>query len=233
MKSKRKNTKSRKVTPKVDLPSVKPLVVGDFQPTEPDPEELLRRWINSRSMKDLNGGLSEKEEQFLNGIDLQKVIGGVGKSRLVAVIMDIAHGGDFRSPYTVLSAIEHDNTIFSHLVDYFEIHPPERWDLAFCELISTSKQRGYIYDQCSWRGDRKMTRRGFKTFVDGEVSAVLHTEHFYDFFYSLFFGGSSDTTDILSCEYLNRKQQAQLMQGMIEKGKKGIFIWDFESFMSS
>src|SRR6185369_15139655 len=165
--------------------------------------------------------------------DLQDIVDKMSESWIVSVIMDLAYGGNFSNPYSVVAAIEYDNTIHDKLMGYFQNNRPENWDLAFCELIAATDQWEYFYDRCDWRDDRENARKTFKSFVDGEVSATHHSQRLYGFFYYLFFRGECAASNLLRNTDLPEKDEALLMQGLIEKGKKGIFPWDFETFMES
>ncbi|MDP3962258.1 MAG: hypothetical protein Q8Q03_00085 [bacterium] len=234
MKSKRKSTESRKSTPGIDTSAAEFLAEGASKSVEPKPDELLRQWINFYTMTELGKELGTEHKQFMEDTDLQEIVDKMSESRIVSVIMDMAYGGNFRNPYSVADAIEYDNTIYHKLMGYFKNNRPEDWDLAFCELIAATNQWGYFYDHCDeWRSDREKARKTFKSFVGGEVSATMHSQRLYDFFYSLFFGSGCAASELIRSADLSDRDQALLMQGLIEKGKKGIFPWDFETFISS
>lgn len=234
MKSKRNSGKARINANNIDTSAAEFLAEGESKPAEPKPDELLRKWINFYTMTELGKEIGTEHKQFMENMDLQDVVDKMNESWIVSVIIDMAHGGNFRNPYSVVAAIEYDHTVVDKLFGYFKNNQPEDWDLAFCELVAATSQWGYFYDHCDeWRSDREKARKAFKSFVGGEVSATMHTHRLYDFFYHLFFGSGCAASELLRSTELPDKDESLLMQGLIEKGKKGIFPWDFEIYMSS
>jgi hypothetical protein len=101
------------------------------------------------------------------------------------------------------------------------------------ELIAACDDSYYICEQIEWRENREETRKNFKSFVEGSVSYFLHSPRMYEYLYWIFFGGDRVASTVLANVDLNDDQKAQLMRGLIKKGKQGIFPWVFEDCMSS
>ncbi len=212
---------------------------------EVKPEEALERWIYLRheieSGKELDGHVPtwaepgyKSDKSFMEETNIEEVLKQVGSSGVVSVIMKVAYRGDFKNPYGVLAAIEHDRVIFDELTDYFERNMPERWNMAFSELIVASDHSWMCCDCCKWRKDREEVRTNFKSFVGGQISSTLHSDRLYAFFFRLFFGYDSAASFVLvsfDASHEGDYELAQLMKGLIEKGREGVFPWDFEKYL--
>jgi hypothetical protein len=239
MKTKKRSVRHQK---KQEPINPEPIEIPPEVVVEPKkPEELLRRWIYLRCELDSGKELQDStwhspeekgDKTFMEETNINEILKRVG-STIVGTIMSVAYGGDFQNPYEVLDAVEHDGAIFDHLTDYFEKNQPQNWNLAFSELIAACDDRYMCIERCTWRVDRNKARANFKTFVEGQVSSTLHSDRLYTFFFRLFFGyGTAASFMLESLGDLNDNEVSELMKGLIEKGRQGVFPWDFEKYIT-
>jgi hypothetical protein len=240
--------KSGKRKNKVRKTGVAPVVEPQEQNqeiVEVKPEEILRRWIHLRheleSGKELNGECPwfpdpgyKSDKAFMEETQISEVIKKIGPRSLVNILLDIAYGGGFENPYEVADVIDCEKDIIDELTDYFERTVPERWNMAFAELIVAISDSWMFYECCEWRKDQEKARRFFEAFVNGQVSSTLHSDRLYIFLFRLFFGHGSAASFVLAhldYHHDNDQEMAQLMKGLIAKGKQGMFIWEFEKYV--
>ncbi len=241
MKSKKRTVRRRQITPE---PPQEEQVASQPEVEKPKPEELLFRWIDLHCKIESGEELHDDtlsphppgykgDKTFWAEEDIREIVKQVQYDFvIVSTIMKAAYHGNFQNPYKVLEAVEYDGVIFDKLTDYFEKNSPKRWDLAFCELIAACEDSHMCREQCKWRENRYRARANFKEFAQGQISLTLHSDRLYAFFFDLFFGyGSAASFVLINAADIEGDDRAKLMQGLIEKGKEGIFPWDFEKYL--
>lgn len=242
MKSKKRKVRRRQATPE---PQQEEQTVNQPEVEQPKPDKLLLRWINLRCELESGKELFDHylsidppghkgDKTFMDETNIGDIVRLIlSDSTVVDVVMEAAYHGRFQNPYKVLEAVEYDGVIFDRLTSYFEKNRPDRWDLAFCELIAACNDNRMTREKCKWREDRDEARANFKSFVQGQISSTLHSDRLYKFFFRLFFGYGTATSFVLASLDPDVHNEASLMQGLIEKGKEGVFPWDFEKYLPS
>lgn len=167
---------------------------------------------------------------------------------IVKTIILVAYT-EVSNPYSVVPLLAEDRSFDPLLRDatrtYLQQTEPQQWSVPFLEILA------HVGDSdlwCYWgsegfegvaNGDtqkdveeRENLRRKLKLLIDGPISPTAHSRQLYEMLY-YWFHKACRLTGMLT-PIGNEQDPAQvagIMQGMIAQAKKGVYIWDFESFL--
>lgn len=197
------------------------------------PEDLLRDWITKFTLLSYGSGTTVWDwSDFHRTHNLEQILEQVHDDVIASVVLSVAYGGSFTNPYQLIQSIKYDGLISKRLISHFAKSAPSSWSIPLLELVSRVGNAFDYLDQFKWRSERIYTVPMFDSLVSGAISPTQHSSDLYMFLGVLFFGRGIRVSYSLGFNDLVDSCKAQLMQGLIAQGKKGLFIWDFEGFMT-